>query len=265
MVIICQQCSSRLQLDDAKVPQRTFTVRCPKCQHIINAQPPAQAPDYSALGVGEASAPEQARYGRPMPAPAFQPDPHGDETAAPSDDPITSNKNEVARLLSALLQQAMATAATEASQTTARRGWGNHRRALVCAAPDHRIAVARVMVENGYEVFVAEDTTQAIERMREDHMEVILLAPDFDPTEQGAAFINREISALRPAARRRTFFIHMTPDVRTGDAHAALVRSANFVLNPADIEDLPRVIDRALRDFNELYRNYNQALQLQGI
>ena len=53
MVITCQQCSARLQLDDAKVPSRPFTVRCPKCQHIINAQPPAQEPDYSAFGSGE--------------------------------------------------------------------------------------------------------------------------------------------------------------------------------------------------------------------
>ena len=263
MVITCQQCAARLQLDDAKVPQRAFTVRCPKCQHIINAQPPAQAPDYSALGVGDVTQAAQSRFGRPMPAPAFRPDEL--EENAPAGGDITSNKTEVARLLASLLQQAMATAADEASQTTSRRGWGSHRRALVCAAPEHRFAVARVMVESGYEVFVAEDTTQAIERMREDHMDIILLAPDFDPAEQGAAFINREISALRPAVRRRTFFVHLTPDVRTGDAHAALIRSANFVLNPADIEDLPRALDRALRDFNELYRNYNQALQLQGI
>ncbi len=263
MVINCQQCAARLQLDDAKVPARSFTVRCPKCQHIINAQPPAQAPDYSALGVGDVSAPMQSRFGKPMPAPAFKPDAAGD--GAEADDQITTNKDEVARLLSTLLQQAMATAATEASQTTTRRGWGNHRRALVCAAPDHRIAVARVMVENGYEVFVAEDTTQAIERMREDQMDVIVLAPDFDPAEQGAAFIGREISALRPLVRRRTFFVHLTPDVRTGDPHAALIRSVNFVLNPADIEELPRTFDHAIRTFNELYRNLNNALQLQGI
>jgi predicted Zn finger-like uncharacterized protein len=263
MVIICQQCSARLQLDDAKVPSRSFTVRCPKCQQIINAQPPASAPDYSALGVGDVSQPGQSRFGRPMPAPAFRPE--TDAPDAPADDPLVSNKNEVTRLLSSLLQQAMTTAATEASQTTGKRGWGNHRRALVCASPEHRYAVARVLVENGYEAFVAEDTTQAIERMREDQMDVILLAPDFDPQEQGPSFITREISALRAAVRRRTFFVHLMPDVRTGDAHAALIRSANFVLNPADIEDMPRVLDRAIRDYNELYRNYNQALQLQGI
>ncbi len=263
MVIICQQCAARLQLDDAKVPARSFTVRCPKCQQIINAQPPVQVPDYSALGVGDVSAPTQSRVGKPMPAPAFRPDAN-EEGAEPADQ-LTTNKDEVTRLLSSLLQQAMATAATEASQTAGRRGWGHHRRALVCASPDHRIAVARVMVENGYEVFVAEDTTQAIERMREDKMDVIVLAPDFDPAEQGAAFISREITALRPGVRRRTFFAHLTPDVRTGDSHAALIRSANFVLNPADIEDLPRTFDHAIRACNELYRNLNNALQLEGI
>lgn len=264
MVIICQQCSARLQLDDAKVPARSFTVRCPKCQQIINAQPPAQVPDYSALGVGDiSSTPTQARFGKPLPAPAFKPSTN-DDGAEPADQ-LTTNKDEVARLLSSLLQQAMATAATEASQTAGRRGWGHHRRALICAAPDHRIAVARVMVENGYEAFVAEDTTQAIERMREDQMDVIVLAPDFDPAEQGAAFVSREIAALRPVVRRHTFLVHLTPDVRTGDPHAALIRSVNFVLNPADIEDLPRTFDHAIRAFNELYRNFNKALQLEGI
>src|SRR2546423_1513700 len=124
MVITCQQCAARLQLDDAKVPQRAFTVRCPKCQHIINAQPPAQA-------------------------------------------------------------------------------------------------------------------------------------PDSDPSEQGAPFLNGASSALRCVVPRRPFFLPLTPAGRTGDPPAAPIRSATSVLTPADIEDLPRALDRALRDFNELYRNYN--------
>ena len=39
MVLTCSQCNARLQLADAKVPARAFTVRCPKCQASINAQP----------------------------------------------------------------------------------------------------------------------------------------------------------------------------------------------------------------------------------
>src|SRR2546423_12620708 len=41
MIVNCPNCTTRLQLDDAKVPSRPFSVRCPKCQQIVNAQPPA--------------------------------------------------------------------------------------------------------------------------------------------------------------------------------------------------------------------------------
>ena len=41
MIVTCPNCTARLQLDGAKVPARPFSVRCPKCQQIINAQPPS--------------------------------------------------------------------------------------------------------------------------------------------------------------------------------------------------------------------------------
>ncbi len=31
----CPQCSTRIQIDDSKVPDRPFKVRCPKCQHVV--------------------------------------------------------------------------------------------------------------------------------------------------------------------------------------------------------------------------------------
>ncbi len=259
MVIICQQCTARLQLDDTKVPSRPFTVRCPKCQHIINAQPPATASDPSALGLSDHSIDEHSRFARPMPAPAYRP--AEQDGAEASTDPVAADKEEVAELLSSLLQRAMTSAATEASKTRSRRAF-THRRALVCAEAEHRFAVARILVENGYEVFVAEDTTQAIERMREDQMDIVFLDPHFDRQEQGAAFIKREISALRPAARRRLFFVHLSPDVRSGDPHTAFVNHVNLVLNPADVEEMPDMLERAIRCFNELYRNLNKALQV---
>ncbi|MDT7604570.1 MAG: hypothetical protein QOF61_2567 [Acidobacteriota bacterium] len=263
MVITCQQCSARLQLDDTKVPSRPFTVRCPKCQHIINAQPPAPASapaNGSALNIGEVPATQDSRFARPMPAPAFRLD--GTESeATPPPDALRTDRDEIAHLLSSLLSRAMTTAATAASQGVMRRAW-DHRRALVCATQEQRFAVARVLVESGYEVFVAEDTTQAIERMREDKMDIVILDPTFDAEEQGAAFIRREISALRPAARRRLFFVVMAAEMRTGDQHLAFVNHANLAINPADVEDLPALLERAVRDFNELYRDLNKALQV---
>jgi len=259
MVIICQQCTARLQLDDTKVPARSFTVRCPKCQHMINAQPPAAATgeQQSAVSLGGSASVGHSRFERPRPAPAYKPD---EEVADSSPDVSASGHDEAAQLLASLFQRAMGKAA-EASKSAERRGFG-HRRALICAGEEHRFAVARALVENGYEAYVAEDTTQAIERMREDHMDVVLLDPQFDPQEQGAAFIKREVSALRPAARRRLFFVHLQPDARSGDGHAAFVNHANLTINPTEIEEMPYVLERAIRNFNELYRDFNRALQV---
>jgi CheY-like chemotaxis protein len=151
--------------------------------------------------------------------------------------------------------------AAEASKSSDRHGLA-HRRALICASEEHRFAVARALVENGYEAYVAEDTTQAIERMREDQMDVVLLDPLFDQQEQGAAFIKREVSALRPAARRRLFFVNLLADARSGDQHAAFINHANLTINPTEIEEMPYVLERAIRNFNELYRDFNRALRV---
>jgi predicted Zn finger-like uncharacterized protein len=268
MVITCQQCSARLQLDDTKVPSRAFTVRCPKCQHIINAQPGSPTGSASAATTGgalastESPAAHASRFGRPAAAPAFRLDGVEGDAPPPPADALRTDRDEIAQLLSALLQRAMTSAASAASQTGAlRRDW-EHRRALVCAPAEQRFGVARVLVENGYEVYAAEDTTQAIERMRESRMDVLVLDPAFDAVEQGAAFIRREISALRPAARRKLFFVVMSAEMRSGDAHLAFISHANLALNPADAEELPALLERGLRELNDLYREFNKALNV---
>jgi hypothetical protein len=223
---------------------------------MINAQPPAPATSEqgaSNLSGGGAAA-VNSRFERPRPAPAYKPEA---EAADSSQGTASADSEEAARLLASLFQRAMG-----AASKSAHGGDHEHRRALICASSEHRFAVARALVENGYEAFVAEDTTQAIERMREDRMDIVLLDPQFDIQEQGAAFIKREVSALRPAARRRLFFVHLLPDARSGDQHAAFVNHANLTINPAEIEEMPYVLERAIRNYNELYRDFNRALQV---
>lgn len=280
MIINCPQCSARLVLEDSKLPSRQFRVCCPKCQHNFDAQPPAAPipaldPRRAAITIGDVEFTSQTRYQRPAAAPAFrlEPPPGAEETGAPA----VPGADELARALAAFLQQSMTSAGGVAAAVGGamsvkpvgvkdQNGNGNsHRRALVCADVESRYAAARVLVEGGYEVFVAEDTAQAIERMRADHMDVVILDPAFDLEEKGAAFIRREISSLRPGLRRRTFYVHLAADLRTGDPHAAFINHANFILNPADVEDLPDLLERAFREFNELYQDFNHAAQAAGI
>jgi predicted Zn finger-like uncharacterized protein len=269
MIVICSSCSTRLQLDEAKLPARPFTIRCPKCQNIINGQPPAAAvgpADQSALAVGNAPALENVRYRQPKAAPAFKL-----ETSEEDEDIETlarpkaaAGENDLARLLADLLQRGGAPADRAEPRGPGRLlSWGRERmRALVCVPVARRENVARLLAESDYEVYVAEDTAQAIESMREEQLNVVILDPEFDPIEQGAAFVTREVNALRPAQRRRLLFVHLTPTARTLDTHAAFVSNVNLVVNLADLEHLPHALERAARDYKELYRDFNTALNV---
>ena len=262
MIVTCTNCSTRLQLEDAKVPARPFTVRCPKCQQIINAQPPqAEGPKGGALSVA-GDLPSSSRTQREMSAPpaqVFSPDPAPAGAEQTGGAAQTSADGELARLLAALLRRGGS--AGETSHGVPRRPEWEPRRALVCLGPPQRELAARSLAAaGGYEVFVAETTTQAVERMREDKMDVVVLDQEFDPMEQGAAFITREIGAMRPAERRRVVFAQLSPTARTGDAHAAFLANVNLVVNTGDAAGLPAVLDKTIHDLNELYRHFNKAL-----
>jgi predicted Zn finger-like uncharacterized protein len=263
MIVVCSQCTTRLQLDDAKVPTRAFTVRCPKCQSIIQAQPPPASNEQGALALGESPALEGGRFNPQAAAPAFKAEKAAEENeveAYSNSSPVAAD--DLARLLAELLQQGKAPAAKK--QTAARLKW-EHRRVLVCVAPQHRITIGRALVDSNYQVYVAEDTSQAIERMREEQMDVVILEPEFDAVEQGAAFVTSEINTLRPAKRRRIIFVQLAPSVRTLDSHAAFVHNVNLVVNTADLDKLPQVLERTLRDYNDLYRDFNAALNIAEI
>jgi len=128
-----------------------------------------------------------------------------------------------------------------------------------------REPVARKLTDSGYQVFVADDTRQAVETMRSKQMDVVLLDPQFDPTEQGSAFVVREVNVLRPSQRRRLFFVLLSPSLRTMDAHAAFLNNVNTIVNVNDLDDLDRVMDVALREYNELYREFYTASGLTAL
>jgi response regulator RpfG family c-di-GMP phosphodiesterase len=119
--------------------------------------------------------------------------------------------------------------------------------------------LARSLAEIGYQVFVAEDTRQAVERMRENQLDVVIVDPRFDASEQGAVFVSREVNILRPAQRRRLFFVLLSASLRTMDSHSAFLNNVNAVVNVSDIAELPPLLEHRLRDFNELYKDFNNV------
>jgi predicted Zn finger-like uncharacterized protein len=267
MIVTCTNCTVRLQLDDAKIPARAFTLRCPKCQAIVNVQSPVTATEQSALAVGDSPASEHPRFEQPKLAPAFKLEGNEEEADLSSSATTTSSApvadaSDLTRLLLELLQRGGA--AADKKGLPARLAW-ERRKVLICVGTLYREMMARALATSNYQVFVAADMTQAVERMREDHMDVVILDPEFDPVEQGAAFVTREVNTLRSAERRRLFFVHFSPTVRTLDTHAAFINNVNLVVNPVDLENLSQALERAIRDYNELYRELNQTLNVAAL
>ena len=200
---------------------------------------------------GSFSSNENPRFEQSTPAPLFELEQK--ETAAA---PATSATERLAELLSGLINQSAGVGRT---LPPGRPSW-DRRKALVCVPEDNRELIARSLAENGYQVFVAHDTRQAVDRMRENQLDVVLLDPGFDPVEQGTVYVTREVNILRPAQRRRLFFVLLSPTLRTMDGHTAFLNNVNAIVNVNEIEELPKVIEHGVRAYNELYKEFNSAM-----
>jgi predicted Zn finger-like uncharacterized protein len=132
MIIVCQKCDSRLQVDEAKVPARPFVVRCPKCNSSIDSGLPNTEEQSSSILV-EAPAAENARFEQPNPAPLFQVDQKADVIGPVS--PI----EKLTELLSGLVSQP---AAAVRNLPYGRPAW-DPRKALICVPEEHREYISR--------------------------------------------------------------------------------------------------------------------------
>lgn len=249
MIVTCPNCTTRLQLEASKVPSRAFSVRCPKCQHIVTAQPPAPSSQRDAVAaVGDIPASTRQQQGGGATAAATP------AAAEPQSQEGASEETDVLRLLASLLRREGVAGAGSLPHGAERR------RALVCTGAANGGEVVRALSRAGYDVLAPDNSTQAGEVLREGNVGVVVLDPEFDVRERGASFICGELTAMRMPERRRVVFVQMSGTARTGDAHAAFVVGANLVVNTMDAQELPRALERNIRDLNELYRDFNKAL-----
>src|SRR6185295_4420676 len=130
MIIVCQKCSTRLQIDEEKSPQRPFNVRCPKCNNTVSAGPASPATEQSALAVGGSPATDHPRFEQST-ARAYEPvEPNGESQPAASDQTV--------RQLLDLLSKG---SAFNAENSGARPAL-DKRKALVCTSEPYREVIA---------------------------------------------------------------------------------------------------------------------------
>lgn len=242
MIVVCSNCTAHLEVANAKAPLGLFTASCPSCQS--NPQVPVDETT-AALLAGW-------RFEPTAPTPAFS---LGSDPYLKSMPAI--GKGEIAQLLTGLLQQSLTESAKDRGGPDSEAS--EQRRAIICVEAAYRDVTEHKLRESGYEVFTAFDAAQVFERIRASAIDVVILDPDFGQAEQGTAFIERETGMLQPAKRRRIFFVHLSASARTADSHQAFLKDVNLIVNTRDIEALPKILESARRDFNDLYRDFNKA------
>ena len=235
MIIRCDNCSVSLQLDEAKIPTGNFTVRCPRCQNLIRVTPGAKASTVNQLKEN-------------VPAPAV---PDGGQEFAAKENEFQIN-NAMRSLLSALQTENKVLESDDEKSEKPRR-------VLLCLG-QKRDAAAKTLVDAGFKVYLAQTPAQANERLREGKTEILIFSPDFAAEFGGAAILQQKINAMQSTERRRLFLVSLEDGGTTMSAHEAFLRNFNLIVNANDINQLPLVLNRSLRDFNEIYRYYNEAL-----
>lgn len=245
MIIRCDNCSVSLQLDEEKIPGGNFTVRCPRCQNLIRVQKGAK---------GTAGSATVQQLAANQPAPAVE---NGAQQFAAKESDFQIN-NALRSLLSALKTEKTVFDVNDDNIAE------KPRRVLLCLG-QKRDEVAKKLAETGYKVYIAQTPAQANERMREGKTEIMIFSPDFAAEFGGAAILQQKANAMYSSERRRLFLVSLEDGGTTMNAHEAFLRNLNLIVNTNDIPQLPLILNRALRDFNDLYHYLNKAMALEAI
>ena len=238
MIIRCDNCSVSLQLDESKIPSGNFTVRCPRCQNMIRVQKGTKAV-------------QQLEANKP--AAAVE---NGAHQFAAKESEFQIN-SALRSLLTALK--------TENTVLDASDDKGEKPRRVLLCLGQRRDETAKKLAESGYKVYIAQTPAQANERLREGKTEVVVFSPDFAAEFGGAAILQQKANAMYSSERRRLFLVSLEDGGTTMSAHEAFLRNLNLIVNTNDLPQLSLILNRALRDFNDLYHYLNKSLNLEPI
>jgi predicted Zn finger-like uncharacterized protein len=220
----CPKCAYKVVVDDAKAPDRAFTVKCPKCQTPVKfagKAPAAGAPTAEAAGTAAPTAPAAGSV-------------QGDDMRAG---------------MMAQLRREMGL--SPGADTISMRALV----ALTDAGPAATIAQALGRV--GYTVDTFDDSGEAVRLLEQGVYSVVV-------TSRAAATAGKEtllqrIGRLNPEGRRRLFLVLMADEFKTGDGTQAFAAVADLVLNGRDAAGADAVLRSTMGERIRLYQLFSEA------
>jgi predicted Zn finger-like uncharacterized protein len=223
--VSCPQCSQRISIDDAKVPDRPFSVKCPKCQTVV------KLPGRTAA----AAAPE--------PPPAEAPAP---PAPAPSASPSGAAEEARAQMMAQVRREMAAAGST---------GGG---RALVALTDRAQAgAISTPLARHGYQVDTLDNPDEGARLLEQGLYDVVVTSRA--AVGGGRESLYQRLGRFSPDARRRVFVILVGDDFKTGDGTQAWAALADLVVHPRDVAGLDAVLLNTLGERTRLFQAFLDA------
>jgi len=141
----------------------------------------------------------------------------------------------------------------------------NQRLALVCDDdPEHQALVKTALQELGFKVHIASSSPDAIERMRKNSYEVIVLDEEFQGATAHDNPVLQTIQSMMMASRRYIFVALVGKQFKTLDNMMAFARSVNAAVNVNDLPQIKGVLRQGTADNDGFYRVFREVLREAG-
>jgi DNA-binding response OmpR family regulator len=137
--------------------------------------------------------------------------------------------------------------------------------ALICI-DDQTLSerVAQMINELGFHVIIAQKPSSTISKLEDHHCDLIILDENYGLSESAENPILIHLQCLPMVARRRTFLCLLSEKTPTLDQMAAFRAGANLIINSRDVEKVPLILDRILRDYQTFYAVLENELAKRG-
>ncbi len=137
--------------------------------------------------------------------------------------------------------------------------------ALVCEHDQVlREKIHSALQRMGYHVTMAESARIALKYMRFHVFELVVLDENFDGTDARTNHVLQYLGHQAMNTRRNIFVVLLGNRFRTGDNMIAFNNSANLVINTKNMDDLEKILKRALTEHREFYQVFKETLKKTG-
>jgi hypothetical protein len=137
--------------------------------------------------------------------------------------------------------------------------------ALVLYPQNEKLEIVRDALEQvGYQIIVAENVEQAMERMRFVSFACVVLHSKFDGPNLEESSFHKYMRDMTMQRRRYLFYILIGPEFHTLYNLQALAYSANLVINEEDLYHMGVAMRKAIPQYEEVFGPFMEELASSG-